>query len=380
MKCIYLGEHEGDLIRVCCGGKEEREPIYRCACPKQSADHCSLTPTVKGLVVVEISGNRTVEAVASLARCPFREQAANLSPVPITGDVIPKTKARRMWEELRERRNPPPNVGRVVVVNCDSHGYGDAVVTAWIAEGTKDATPRIACHATGRKKEFLELFGQTVLPAMPLMTSPAAGFDVERRGSSAPRWVNWYRSLGIQHTALARPAVSIPDRDNEWAEGLLKGTVIGIAPQTTHTPREWPPIYWKELYAAIREMGLPVAWLGLPDSRYSELDELKTLGDSWSRAAAAINRCSVVIGNDSAMAHVAGTIGVPTIAILGPTTEAAFSHMPSVHCLATPKRVVECSGCAYGFGYDNLICKRGCAALSNVIPKQVMEKIKELCP
>ena len=49
-----------------------------------------------------------------------------------------------------------------IVLNADKHGFGDAMVTAWISEGSKETDKPLIHHATGAKAELLRLFGQEV--------------------------------------------------------------------------------------------------------------------------------------------------------------------------------------------------------------------------
>ena len=48
-----------------------------------------------------------------------------------------------------------------------------------------------------------------------------------------------------------------------------------------------------------------------------------------------MKRAALVVGNDSFPAHLAGTVGVPTLALMGPTLPTVFAHTPDVECLAS---------------------------------------------
>lgn len=117
--------------------------------------------------------------------------------------------------------------------------------------------------------------------------------------------------------------------------------------------------------------------LGLPQPAYKDW-EGAMLGKSWEQNAALMLESDLVIGNDSGPIHLSGTLDVPSIAILGPTGDAVFSHMPSVRCIAVERRRVECVGCWLSAPYNPSLCNFTCAALANVSPQEVHDLARKV--
>ena len=94
------------------------------------------------------------------------------------------------------------------------------------------------------------------------------------------------------------------------------------------------------------------------------------VGKSWNYIAAAIQSARLVIGNDSGPAHLSGTIGTPTIAIQGPTTERIFRHIPEV--VSYRKKALGCAGCHFLPEKEfRASCDSGCHELYRTFPEEV---------
>jgi ADP-heptose:LPS heptosyltransferase len=79
----------------------------------------------------------------------------------------------------------------------------------------------------------------------------------------------------------------------------------------------------------------------------------------------------VVVGNDSFPAHLAGTVGVPTLALMGPTVASVFAHLPDVECLAS--NGVDCTGCHFRKPF-RAACDQGCMSLYRLFPDDVLDR------
>lgn len=88
-------------------------------------------------------------------------------------------------------------------------------------------------------------------------------------------------------------------------------------------------------------------------------------GYDWNHVLALLGKASVVAGNDSGITHLAATVGVPTVAALGPTDRSIVFG----HCLDVLRSVgmesVNCFGCHFRYdkGY-RIACDHGCEALA----------------
>lgn len=277
---------------------------------------------------------------------------------------------------------------RTVVLNADLHGFGDAMVTAWIAEGSKDGPVKLIHHATGTKRDFLELFQQEVTPDAEGAVSTFRAYEIEtrRERGSVPRVLSRGRQLGIL-SAPKRPRLrQLPAESLEWAahlriahtEGEQKPFVL-LFPQTCYRSREWPAAYWVDLSWTLWKSGYGVAFCLHPhDERFANSPRFYR-NYSWQHTVALMLAADLVVGIDSAPIHVAGTLDRPTLALLGPTTPGVISHCPSVRCLSAPPERMECVGCVFNAPY-RAACDQGCMALSRLFVEDVVDAIRELVP
>lgn len=377
MPCVFQGAKAGTV--GCCGG---RMTAHGCSCNEQGLQYCLPDATSNRTEDVSLLDNRVQRyELKACGDCEYKTIATRpneRSHREITNADSPTI---RRWKKTHWEGRPLEKGKHAVVINIDPKGFGDAIVAAWIAEGTKGRDPAVFLYAK-HKREFLEvLLGQRVSTDQRLLT-PVKGFSIEQSVRGVANRIDiWCRQFGVE-SAYSRPKHRLPPGVTQWAKNEISrvrgesGASIALCPQTAHTARLWPERYWHELYAQLVEKGHKPFFLGTPDHEYQDYPNY--FGQGWVKHAALILESDLVIGNDSAPAHLAGTYNVPTIAILGATGEAAFSHMPSVRCIATERRLVDCVGCWYAGNYNRGICSYNCAALSNVRPSQVMRRAMEV--
>ncbi len=278
-------------------------------------------------------------------------------------------KLRAIANALRGRDRSPGNV----VVDCRHNGFGDAAVLAWLAEGTKHLPRRILPHATGAKKEFLELLGQEVVPATRMMypLSVSFGWDVSTCCSQS-RLRLWAKALGVE-PQWRRPTICLTDRDVDDARHQIGHAhpVIVLCPMSSSVPRRWPLAYWQALYHHLQTQGMTV-FVVAPHGE--KVLDAPTLYGTWRETAAIMSQADAVVANDSGPMNLAGTLDVATVALLGPTTEGIAAHLQSVHCVAVTKRELECVGCWRRYGYDSS-CDMGCTALSMLSVERVASAV-----
>jgi hypothetical protein len=107
------------------------------------------------------------------------------------------------------------------------------------------------------------------------------------------------------------------------------GPWMAVAPGSGHPLKNWPLSHY---YTLTRDLtwqhGLRMAWLAGP-AEARLLPFLKGLAGasghvvlanlSLPRVAAAISRCCLYVGGDSGLTHLAAALGVPVLALFGPT-------------------------------------------------------------
>lgn len=253
-------------------------------------------------------------------------------------------------------------------------GVGDVAVGLWIAEGARAAGERVAIVA-GSHAEVVRAFGHELADGpsddcLPLGTD-SSPYQAEIRTANAdrsPRAVRWQRTVGWGFPVL-RPALSpLPDETADWARDMMDGrpTVV-IAPRASYSTRSLPLQKWLRVAWALSAQG--VRTLAIDGDRDAVKDfPLFAFGYGWPHVLALLERAVLVAGNDSGVAHLATTVGVPTVAVLGPTDPVVvFGHCLDV---LTPvrDRTMPCVGCHFsGSGGYQAACDLGCEAL-DVLP------------
>jgi len=127
-----------------------------------------------------------------------------------------------------------------------------------------------------------------------------------------------------------------------------------------HPVARWPAKAWpKEKFARLSEqlLGLgriKVVLIGAKEDlpRINEIENMMTKKPiisagrlSFMETAALIKEAKLVIGNDGAPAHLAGTFNIPTIALFGPTDPKVFSPV-GTHSIVIHKIDKPCAGCS----------------------------------
>ena len=182
--------------------------------------------------------------------------------------------------------------------------------------------------------------------------------------------------LGIT-TEPTRPTLRLAHEHRQWAADRVRelgDRLVLLFPQTAWVTREWPPSYWVDLSWKLKAAGVPVlVLLSNKDERFTNTPTY-WWGTSVERLAGLIERAALVVGNDSFPAHLAGTIGVPTLALMGPTRPTVFAHAPTVECMSSS--AIECTGCHFAAQF-RAACDQGCQSLFRLFPETVLERVLE---
>jgi len=130
----------------------------------------------------------------------------------------------------------------------------------------------------------------------------------------------------------AAPHVFVAARHEEAARSLIPAgpPVLALAPIAAAEEKTWPADRFAALAAELRTgpcAGWRIALFGGPgdDVKAAPLiaalpDALKIFGEAdLLTVAAALRNCAAFIGNDSGLAHLAAAVGLPTLAVFGPS-------------------------------------------------------------
>lgn len=259
------------------------------------------------------------------------------------------------------------------------YGIGDLACLAWIAEGTRDSSDPMTFHASpGTKFNVLELLGQNVAEhSDDRGTCVHKAYDHELKDLGRKRRVDYFRDLLGIATPLVRPKVHVRAEDMEWAREIQAANgeeLVLLFPQTHWIPREWPACYWVDLAWQLKERNVPtLTMLSNEDKRYTNTP-LFYWGFSLRQVCALMSVAALVVGVDSGPAHLAATVGVRTIALMGPTRpECVFGHVPEVIAM-TNRDLPGCAGCHFGSPF-RAACDQGCHTLYALRPHVVLARI-----
>jgi ADP-heptose:LPS heptosyltransferase len=207
-----------------------------------------------------------------------------------------------------------------------------------------------------------------------------------RARESQMHQADYYLSC-LQDSVSSTPHIPLLPDANQWAQvywakNFLKSKpVLAISPGSGAREKNWPVIsfeaiarWWQE-----RAGGRVITILGPVEEERGGYDSLchhglAIRGITLGRLAATIARCSLYIGNDSGTSHVAAALGVPTVAIFGPTSVNQWT--PRGNTVLVLRHEVPCSPCAVS-------AMKSCAhrdCLAGLPPAEVIRQLERWPP
>ena len=199
------------------------------------------------------------------------------------------------------------------------------------------------------------------------------------------------RELGRYHLPLddPYPRIYLTERDREWAKNFYgrkglsteeRAKTMVIHPGSGSKKKSWPLDRFLDLIRYLQEnVGSPILavigpaeggeiqkafekmeWVMGPDA------PLLAKGFSLPELASLIEGCRVFIGNDSGITHMAAALGVPTVALFGPTDPKVWAPRGEKVTVVSPE--VSCSPCSQErfFECQHADCLKG-VELSDVL-------------
>ena len=170
-------------------------------------------------------------------------------------------------------------------------------------------------------------------------------------------------AVGAERVALdqARPFIHLTDDDRRFAEAFLRahgcaGAVIGIQPGTSPAMRwkQWSVDRYRQIVERLlaERRDARIILFGAPNEREMIEEMARGLGARVSVAAgrttvkqvaALIERCAVLICNDSGLMHTAVAVNTPVVAIYGPTDIRRTRPIGEPHTVI--RHALPCSPC-----------------------------------
>ena len=201
------------------------------------------------------------------------------------------------------------------------------------------------------------------------------------------RYVGSLAPLGIEAPHRS-PRFHLVPADALWARdylagaGLLPERYAAIAPGAVWATKRWPA----DRYGAVAErfsseLGLRTLLLGSLAERKGLLEiaarapgAIVAAGDTrLGQMAGLISRARVYLGNDSGPTHMAMALGVPTIAVFGPTDPGQFDLRRARLLYAD----LSCSACSF---FGSTRCRFGhLACMTSIATDQILAAARDLC-
>ena len=250
-----------------------------------------------------------------------------------------------------------PDRPEVLVEN--NHQVGDTLSVAPLCRALRDVLP--GCRITVASDAAGVLDGGD---CDSLGRDPDKAYDlVVHQRTSATERGDWLRRTAhfTQFTARAcgelLPEVlrRLPDDPAEPidlpyrvlgadAEGLppLPNGAVAVAMET-YQPRRWPAGRWRSLVAWLLDAGVPVVALGLDASEPLDARAVDLRGrTTFRQACAALSRSRALVSVDTSFAHVAHSLGVPAVVLMGPSGFGTTFYRDTVPVWRPPGGCVGC--------------------------------------
>ena len=157
-----------------------------------------------------------------------------------------------------------------------------------------------------------------------------SGSPIIKRGHAVPFLLEPLQALAIYETDLA-PALEVSAERRERGRGRLRalgagGRPVAVHPGSGSPSKNWPVARFAEVVRRLRGEGRDVvAVIGEADAEEAaalarEAPGLSVLaGLSLTELAETLAECAGFLGNDSGVTHLAAAVGLPVVALFGPS-------------------------------------------------------------
>ena len=158
-------------------------------------------------------------------------------------------------------------------------------------------------------------------------------------------WLELLKPFGGP-VASEAPRLKVDESEQRWATEFLSGhrisvtdRMVGIHPGASVPEKRWPLERFTEVASALAKRS-DVRVLAFVEPRgygesLAQAERVITAKVNLRELVALIERCEVLVCNDSGPMHIAGALGVPTVAVFGSGIEQWFSPLGEGHHLLT---------------------------------------------
>jgi lipopolysaccharide heptosyltransferase II len=165
-------------------------------------------------------------------------------------------------------------------------------------------------------------------------------------------WMRLLEPFGVASPGRV-PRLHVEESERLWAKGyldsrgVLKGDLlVGIHPGASLAEKRWPLDRFSDVATATAaQSGVRVLGFAEPSGYGSELFAIPGVVGAQvglRELMALIERCDLLICNDSGPMHIAGALGVPTVAMFGSGIDQWFAPLGEGHETLTPDKDASC--------------------------------------
>ena len=149
--------------------------------------------------------------------------------------------------------------------------------------------------------------------------------------------------------------------------------VVWLSPYCDRSAWCWPVANWIALGNALQAAGYAVVATHLSTEPAFQFAGATLPDVPPDRTAALFSLADLVISHDAGLAHLGGFLGVPTIAICGPTLgPVVFGCYPSVRTIQAPG---DCGGC---ISEGKQVCADACRCLNTLSAPSLLTLVAEV--
>ena len=282
--------------------------------------------------------------------------------------------------------------GRPVVFDQGGNGIGDGIMALCAVAGWRVENPSRRCRldVSAHALPWVSLFAG--VDAFGLHAADHSEFPVVGGVQVNVGYTAEIESKGVggrmgRYLANVRAGRHVlpPLRDPARVRAIradLAGAVV-LAPYSAGVDREYSLPAFVEVERHLRVTGYRTVVIAPEESRGhvsggSHLfgGEL-VVGASPEAVASVVTNAGCVVGNDSGMAHLAGVLGTPAVALCGPVAgQLVYGCYPSVRVINGP---LPCSGCFWQPpDHDPDRCYPKCPSLAAIPPADVAAAVDEI--
>jgi ADP-heptose:LPS heptosyltransferase len=166
------------------------------------------------------------------------------------------------------------------------------------------------------------------------------------------------------------------------ATALLPQPAILCHLATSQPKKEWPAAYWAELYRMAAADGRRMLFsTGTSPRELALLDQLRSLEPAipalpsvpdLATFLAVIKKASLFITGDTGPLHFAAALGVPTLALFGPSPAALWAPFGSQH------RHLQASSC--DCSVHSAFCTSVRPCMAGILPRDVFQLLQQTVP